>query len=844
MKYEIKRGNEVIAEVYAEGQVAERIMGEQLVDATFSLPEKVFFQLWDSIVVDGVTYFLHTTPVEEKLSNRNFRYTLQFAGVKYFLANSLYFFPDKNNVLSVPDFSITGTAAQMLELLVQNANREQSGWSLGTVATDEAKTVDFSGHTCLSALSKIASEFELEYWVDADKSIHLEERIHLTDYFFGYGEKKGLKGVTKMPVEGANIVTRLYAKGGSKNLPNGYRNYSKNLQMPVPFLEKNTNKYGVIETVRSFDDIFPHRIGTVTAVSEENPLLFFDADMPFDLNKRDKKGNTLYLIDKVSAKVTFNTGQLAGYTFEIAEYGYDNNLKRFTLLTNKEEEHLTVPSEAMRPAVGDEYVLTDIVLPQSYIDEAEEKLQEKAQEYLNKNCVQRNIYEVIADPIYFEEQNVNIQVGHSCVFIEHDLQLSQALRVLGTVKNLQNLKEVQFELGETAAVVQIVRDYFKNEKKSADLLKFLKYNSKEAKRSYLFAREISDNVFDSEGYFNPEKIKPLSIDTKMLTVGSRLQQFNLTDVVLTVEENNAAVHNTAGDIIHLTIADEPRTWRIAENTQRNIADGFHYIYVKAQRNGANANIVVTTERIMVEQDENYYHFETGYLGSVNDGFRRIKTTYGFTQVSPGEITTGRISSGNGEQYVDFLQDKVRFKGDVTFVAGSNAFEQIRGEAKQLDDALEIGGRNLVASGKLQYVSEKNTKEFEMSCWATPVLDENTISDILEESKKYTISFTAELIERTNVTALYAHQVGFILYAPNARQFHFFSKNIKNLGDREDVTITFECPPINGYRLLAYTNRYTGNGVGYDRVRITNFQIEKGTKATDYSPAPEDLQAEV
>ncbi|MFJ1328144.1 hypothetical protein [Capnocytophaga canimorsus] len=76
------------------------------------------------------------------------------------------------------------------------------------------------------------------------------------------------------------------------------------------------------------------------------------------------------------------------------------------------------------------------------------------------------------------------------------------------------------------------------------------------RRAYRFGQEISENVFDGEGYFNTEKIKPLSIDTKLISVGSRMQQFALPDVVISVE-NTTTVRNTQGKIVHLTLEEHP-----------------------------------------------------------------------------------------------------------------------------------------------------------------------------------------------------------------------------------------------------------------------------------------------
>jgi hypothetical protein len=67
--------------------------------------------------------------------------------------------------------------------------------------------------------------------------------------------------------------------------------------------------------------------------------------------------------------VVFNTGQLAGYTFEINRY--NNATKTITINKNKDEKTLDIPSDLLHMQIGDEYVLVDIVMPQSYISNAE-----------------------------------------------------------------------------------------------------------------------------------------------------------------------------------------------------------------------------------------------------------------------------------------------------------------------------------------------------------------------------------------------------------------------------------------------------------------------------------------
>ncbi|MCW0514290.1 phage tail protein, partial [Riemerella anatipestifer] len=380
----IKRNNSTVAPIKAKGTVVEKLFGEETVTMDFSLPHFVLFRIGDTVEVYGKTYYISQEPVVNKKSSREYVYNLVFNGEKYRLAEVQYFFYDENNELNISEFSITATAQKMVELLVANANRTQTGWSVGNIDSTETKTVDFSEYNCLAALTKISEEFGLEFWIDADKSIHLEERKKVSGYTLEYGKSKGLKGITRNPYTESSLVTRLYARGSSRNIPKNYRNGQKVLRMPVPFLEKNTDKYGVIEHTQPFEDIYPKRVGTVTQVYADNPLKFSDSTLDFDLNQYNEYGNTI-LQKGISAKIIFQTGDLAGYTLEVKEYGFDSVTKTFTLLKNQDEKSFDIPSDTFRPQVGDKYIIIDIAMPKSYVDNAEQELQAAAQDYLDKN---------------------------------------------------------------------------------------------------------------------------------------------------------------------------------------------------------------------------------------------------------------------------------------------------------------------------------------------------------------------------------------------------------------------------------------------------------------------------
>ncbi|SDE77477.1 phage tail protein, partial [Riemerella columbipharyngis] len=675
--YSIKRNNGVVANVRAKGNLTEKLFGEETLTMSFTLNRFVLFRIGDSVEVYGKTYYIAQEPVVDKKSTREYAYNLTFNGEKYRLAEVQYFFYDENNELTMPDFSITATARKMIELLVANANRTQSGWSVGNVATEETKTVDFSNYNCLAALTRISDEFGVEFWIDADKSIHLEERKQSSGYTLEYGKSKGLKSLTRNPYAESGLVTRLYAQGSSKNIPKNYRNGQKQLRMPVPYLEKNTDIYGIVERTQTFDDIYPKRVGTVTQVYADNPYRFSDTDLDFDLNSYNEYGTTI-LQSGVSAKIIFQTGDLAGYTLEVKEYGFDSTTKTFTLLKNKDEKSFEIPSEHFRPKVGDKYIIVDIMMPKSYVDNAEAELKAAAQEYLDKNSKQRFIYNVTPDPLYLKNINFNLRLGHTVRFKDVDFGLDADIRVVSITRNINDAYDVNFEIAEEATITQIVRNYIEKEKAQTAIRKEQKYNAEMARRSWLYAQELKNNVFDNEGYFDTEKIKPLSIETGMLSVGARMQQFSLPNIALSITTDNVHLHNTTGQIVHLTIdPSAPRTWNIAENTTTAFSQKFNFIYIKADKKGENATIIVTEQKIMFDSDPLFYYFLAGSISSLINGVRRIKTSYGYTQITPSEITTGRISSTNGANWIDLKQDEIEINAKVRFTPNSPAIEQVK-----------------------------------------------------------------------------------------------------------------------------------------------------------------------
>lgn len=538
----------------------------------------------------------------------------------------------------------------------------------------------------------------------------------------------------------------------------------------------------------------------------------------------------------MSAKVIFQTGDLAGYTLEVKQYGFNSATKTFTLLKNKDEKSFEIPSEAFRPKVGDKYILVDIMMPEKYVENAEAELQAKAQEYLDKNSRQRFVYSVVPDPLYFKEIRANIVLGQTIRFSDPDFNLNDDIRIISLTRDIRNPYKISFEIAEQATITQIVRNYIEKEKKETELRKEQKNNAEMARRSYLFAEEIKDNVFDNEGYFDTEKIKPLSIETQHISVGSRMQQFTLPNIILTLSEDNLRLKNTAGEMVHLTInPNAPRTWNIAQNETPNFSGNFNYIYLKADKVGSNAVFVVSEQKIMLDNDPIFYYFLVGSVSSVIDGVRRIKTNYGFTQISPNEITTGRLSSANGQNWIDLLQDRIEINASVRFAPNSPALTQVQG----LVDNINIGGKNLLRNANFKNNAEhwhigSPSAEFSVTDRSARVSHTlnayNEINQLVpcEPNTEYCVSAKIKgnglarlyILERKgngNTNVYKDHFRSFVLTS----EYQNISYTIRTQPDAEKFYAIF---------------RVMENHTAY----FKDLKIEKGNKPTDWTPAPEDI----
>ena len=710
-----------------EATLTSSLMGDDYISLKIVSSKWLSFAKGDKITVGGKEYSIRATTTREIVSEGYYNYEPVFYGVMYDLMKTIYRNCDKYGKSDKSTFDLTYTIKEFVQVLIYNMERDYPGlwkFDMDNCPKTEAKTIQFSGVNCLQALQTLCNseQFNLEFQITQDKGIRT---IHIGKFgkrinppsgadFFEWGKGNGLYNLKEQKIDDKAIITRLWAEGGTTNIRSDYREYAERLQLPYPqrknqyehtlsdgtvvkvgtetigisddskrYIEdaELRDKIGSEEDVKTYDDIYPTRTGTVTAVVADDICAFVDDTMDFDLNEKDDKG-TKYLVNGTSAKITFTSGRLAGQQFELeAKGGYDNKTKKFRIIPFTDSRGLTIPSaetqDAYKIESGNTYKITDIYLPESYEHMAEENLWYAAMEDFKTATQAKAQYTLTLDRLYFLQElgrdtdTSVFEVGDYVPVKDTRFGIEKQMRIQKITRNLLLEQDYQITLADTTTVsiqtqtVLAVLDHENiiNNNRLRDLNK--------ARRGWRTTEDLRNMVYDTDGYFDTGNIKPNSIDTNMLTVGAKSQQFVLSGSVLQANfgGNPNMFVATAGILSHLTIDnDKIRNWQMNEVSFELQNTGGYYLFAKCSKSGENGVWYLSQEQLKFEptSDPNNYYFQVGIVSSLyaDDNFRDFQTTYGFTRINGNTITTGRIITSDGECYLDLDGNKFRI-GDST-----------------------------------------------------------------------------------------------------------------------------------------------------------------------------------
>lgn len=414
---------------------------DDYIDLSIESANPIELNIGDKMVVKGMDYFLNLQPQVSKLNSRKFVYNLRFEGVAYLLRKIKMFNLDSEGIRTSPDFAFTGKIGDHLNLLKINANKNVDMWTIGTsLATNIVKTIVYNNDNLLVSLHKICEEFKTEFKVDYH---NWKYRIRIgtlganLDYTFEYGRDNGLYDLSRTRTNDEEVVTRLYAYGSNQNLPIGYRGFSERLQMPIKDYIENSSSvslFGYVEDVY-LSDVAPRFNGTISNVGEleEGVQEVTVNAMDFDLKEVNEDGNTKYLIAGTDAQFAVNSGNLAGYSFDIIDYNHAT--KTFKLRQFSDERDVLFPSEpAFIFKVGDAVTLLDIIMPEAYITDAEERLQDEAQKVYDTLSTNNVKYKLNVDPLYMRDKSISI--GDYVTIKDLDIKVDKSSRIINLTYDL------------------------------------------------------------------------------------------------------------------------------------------------------------------------------------------------------------------------------------------------------------------------------------------------------------------------------------------------------------------------------------------------------------------------
>ena len=688
------------------------------VELRYSLVDHVELPTGAYIEYQGERYTLWYPSDFKKEGTRVFDYTVTFGGNEEILKKYKYkLLSDKPYKLK---FVMTATPGMFMELLVDNLNLYDSGWTVGTVIEAPEKLLSFNHEKCWAVLGRLAEEFDTEFEI-VGKTINLRKVEYYKDapLKLSYGKGNGfLPGVGRAN-QGDNLpVEILYVQGGERNID--YSVYGsqtlllpKSQELSYQGRRYKTDKDGMYVTRAnrplssynedSYDasDIYPSRVGTVSETDTEpgkdtdgNDVTFYnfyDSSVPANLNFED------CLIAGQTMTVIFQTGRLAGREFDV-KYVHDG--RKFEIVSS-EQDGMTLPNASLYPEVGDKYAVFNISLPAAYVCDNATKtgaswdMFREAVRYLYEREERQFTFIGELDGIWAKKNwlaiGAKLVPGGYVDFSDPQFQPDGILiRITGVRDYINRPHSPELELSNTPVggflsdeLGKLESEEVVNDKRYKEALQFTKRRYRDA----IEAQEMLEVAFDNYS----KGIDPIWVRTMSLLVGDESLQFrfvNSKTAPVTVMpdfryDDNTGVFTAPALILqHMTLGisdikeshkpSEYQYWDMGAYTSPYLGDyGKLYLYAKCGKSGGKGTFEMSGSPHKFEED-GYYYFLTGLLGSQFDGARSFVTVYGFTEILPGRVTVDRIVSTDGNTY--FILNKGdgsgEFHGRMVFTAGS------------------------------------------------------------------------------------------------------------------------------------------------------------------------------
>ncbi|RHJ75705.1 hypothetical protein [Parabacteroides sp. AM08-6] len=689
----------------------------------FSLIEHVEIPVYSYIEFQGQRYTLWKPENLTKRGERNLEYTVEFGGWWELLNRTKYkFLSSKPHKLKFP---LTAKPRMFMQLLVDNLNLHDTGWTLGTCIDASEKALAFNHETCMEVINRFADEWNTEFeFVNKTVNFGKVEKFKDAPLPLSYGKGNGFKtGVGRQNQGEKAPVTILYVQGGERNIDVSAYGSSTLLLPKGQELEYQGKRYktdtdGMFitradkELVSYNEDgydashIYPSRVGTVSEVItidiSKNFYDIKDSTIPDTLDYSQCR------IAGEKATIIFQSGILTGKEFDLEQTddeltGYIHAERRFKIVP-REIDGIIMPDTTFKPSVGDTYAIFNISLPDAYVCDnptksgASWEMFKEAVRYMYENEEENFTFTGELDGMWSKKRWLEIggklQPGGYIQFTDPQFQPDGLLiRITGIKDYINKPHSPELELSNTpvagfvsSELGKIDSNEVKNEERFNNALSFTKRRWRDAVET-LSMLEAAIAGFSAA-------INPITIQTMAMLVGDESLQFRFVNSKVNPREiipdfkynQETKIFSAPTSILqHMTLgisklssshaAGEYKYWDMAAYVSPPLdTPGALYLYSKCSKSSTTGTFILSETPYKMDPGDGYYYFLTGALSSEYEAERSFVTVYGFTEILPGRITVGLIVSPNGETYFNVAQGEIG--GKIVFKAGTSGYDNI------------------------------------------------------------------------------------------------------------------------------------------------------------------------
>ena len=486
------------------------LMSEDYIVLKFSVEDPVYFKLGDYTDTElGLFELVDLYKPTLNDSTGAYDYELRLDAHYYKWKNKIFKFnPEVGG--SEAGWKLTATLDVHLGVFLRNLSALGYTYkgtpfevNIDSTVAKTSKLIVYDNTNLIDALTQMAETWECEWWVE-DNQIRFGRCEFGDPVDFVINEN-----VERMPREEskATFATRVYAFGSTRNIPNDYRPVDesvvvngivqKRLMMPagVPYVDAypDMTTEEAVEDVVIFDYIYPRRTGTMSSVTPMERTENVENDngsttqQKYTVYQFKDTGITFskdYILPGEELRIVFQTGAMAGMDFAVTfnpdnlpeklEDGSWNPQAHLWEIVRNEDYGRMLPADTLIPSNGDTYNLYgfDSTSPvfEDMIKRAEEELEEKARDYVEKTKIDPNTYPCtmmsdymyndgnvrtneftvgarinLINPAYFENGRVSRVIGFE---FDLDIPYSSPTFTIGETASYSRIGEIEDKVDE------------------------------------------------------------------------------------------------------------------------------------------------------------------------------------------------------------------------------------------------------------------------------------------------------------------------------------------------------------------------------------------------------------